>query len=140
MGMGFVLTYKIIRDLFSGIKEMIFNRSLRGAAGPIMILSHGASSARQGFIPLLMFLALISIGLAVMNILPIGALDGGQILFVTIETVIRRKIPDIIKISINLASWALFIALALFLSYREIGMLFGDKIAWLYQKTIGLFR
>jgi regulator of sigma E protease len=133
-------TNNYIINLIAGIKHLITSRSLQGAMGPVMMLSEGANFASKGFMSLLMFLALISLGLALMNILPIGALDGGQLLFATIESIIRRPIPETIKISINLASWIFFILLTLYITYREIGQLFGSEIYNLYTKIISLFR
>ena len=69
---------------------------------------------------LFIFLAIISINLAVINLLPIGALDGGQLLFETIEAIIRRKIPEVVRFSINLASWFFILGLIIFLSYQDI--------------------
>lgn len=132
--MGISTTNKWIVDIASSVKNLISQRSLEGAGGPVMILSQSFTSAQHGFIPLFIFLALISINLALINLLPIGALDGGQILFVTLETIFRRKIPMNVKIAINLASWLFFITLVIFLTYKDVVALFGDKIRMLLGK------
>jgi regulator of sigma E protease len=134
--MGIRQTNELVKGLILGIKKMFTSRSLDGVGGPVMIISQGANIAKAGLLPLLIFLALLSISLAIMNLLPIGALDGGQILFVTIEAIIRRKIPEFIKLGINLASWVLILGLALYLSVREIGQLFGPGIKNLLAKII----
>jgi regulator of sigma E protease len=138
--MGIRHTNEIIVGLILGIKKMFTSRSLDGTMGPIMIISQGADFAKAGVLSLLMFLALLSISLAVMNLLPIGALDGGQLLFVTIEAIIRRKIPETIKLGINLASWVLILGLALYLSIQELRQLFGASVKSLIVKIAGLFR
>jgi regulator of sigma E protease len=138
--MGIRHTNELIVGLITGIKKMFSSRSLDGTMGPIMIISQGADFARAGVLALLMFLALLSISLAVMNLLPIGALDGGQLLFVTIEAIIRRKIPDTIKLVINLASWVLILGLALYLSVQELRQLFGPSVKNLIGKVAGIFR
>jgi regulator of sigma E protease len=74
-----------------------------------------------------MFLAIISINLAILNLLPIGALDGGQLLFTTIEAIIRREIPEIIRLGINIASWVLILSLTLYLSYKDILRIFTGR-------------
>jgi RIP metalloprotease RseP len=137
--MGIRRTNEIIVGLITGIKKMFTSRSLEGTMGPIMIISQGADFAKAGVLALLMFLALLSISLAVMNLLPIGALDGGQLLFVTIEAIIRRKIPDTIKLVINLASWVLILGLALYLSVQELRQLFWPSIKRLICKVAVLF-
>ena len=117
---GIKVTNNWIYQIIYSFKYLITQRSLKGAGGPIMILSKTFETAQRGIIPLFIFLAFISINLAIINLLPIGALDGGQLLFVTIEAIIRRPIPEIIKLTINLASWVLILSLILYLSYRDI--------------------
>lgn len=131
---------QMIVGLILGIKKLISARSLEGTMGPVMILSQGAAIAKTGILSFLIFLAMLSISLAVMNILPIGALDGGQLVFVTIEAIIRRKIPEIVKLGINLASWVLIMSLAAYLSFRELNVLFGKSINTLIHQILGLFR
>ncbi|MFA6527758.1 MAG: M50 family metallopeptidase [Candidatus Babeliales bacterium] len=121
---GIEQTNNWIRMIVQSLTTLASRRSLDGAGGPVMIFSQIFSSAQNGLLSLLVLLALISINLALLNLLPIGALDGGQVLFITIEAAIRRKIPDTVKIGINLASWAFFIILTLILTYRDIIALF----------------
>jgi regulator of sigma E protease len=137
---GVTLTNNYICNLIIGIKQLISSRSLNGAMGPVMILSQGASLAKESFFSFFIFLALISISLAIMNLLPIGALDGGQLLFISIESIIRRELPYTFKLVVNLASWVLFIGLAVYLTYHEIGVLFGDKIKILFARLMSIFR
>lgn len=113
-----------ISMIVQSLASLFQRRSLEGAGGPVMIFSQIFSSAQHGVIAFLVFLALISINLALLNLLPLGALDGGQVLFVTIEAIIQRKIPDVIKMALDLTSWGFFILLALFLTYRDIMTLF----------------
>jgi regulator of sigma E protease len=67
--------------------------SQREVGGPIMIGQLAGESARAGLDPFLAFMALISINLAVLNLLPVPVLDGGQFLFLVAEAVIRRPLP-----------------------------------------------
>lgn len=137
---GFDYTKKIIGLIWASLKNLVQTRSLDGLGGPVMIFAQGTAAAKYGFIPLFHFLGLFSLSLALMNVLPIGALDGGQLLFATIEFAIRRRIPEIIKMSINLASWVLLISLMAFFTYRELGMLFGSTFKSWWVKLSGLFR
>jgi len=121
---GFYITKQNIVLIIQSLKRFVSQRSLRGAGGPIMILSQSSKMARKGVKALFQFLAFISINLAVINLLPIGALDGGQLLFETIEVVIRRKIPNLIRLSINIASWIFILSLILLLSYNDILSMF----------------
>ncbi|MBD3272876.1 hypothetical protein GF385_00805 [Candidatus Dependentiae bacterium] len=124
---GIKVTNNMIKQMVKGIIYLIKERSLKGAGGPIMILSKTFETAQKGFIPLFIFLAIISINLAIINILPLGALDGGQLLFTTIEAVIRREIPETIKAGVNIASWVLLLGLILYLSYRDLLTIFTGK-------------
>ncbi len=77
--------------------------------GPILILEMAGKQAAQGALSFFIFMAVISINLGVLNILPIPILDGGHILFITIE-VLRRK-----PLSQNTMEWAQKIGLILIL-------------------------
>jgi regulator of sigma E protease len=116
------------------IKQLFVRRSLQGMGGPVMIMKMSVANARHSILSLLLFLAIISINLAIFNLLPIGALDGGQILFSTIEAIIRRPLPIAVRIAINLASLVLFIGLAIYITCQDITTLFGAKIAALWKK------
>jgi regulator of sigma E protease len=78
---------RTVRGLFSG------RISRREVGGPILIGQLAGESARMGLDPFLGFMALISINLAVLNLLPVPVLDGGQFLFLLAEAVIRRPLP-----------------------------------------------
>jgi regulator of sigma E protease len=78
---------RTVRGLFSG------RISRREVGGPILIGQLAGESARMGLDPFLGFMALISINLAILNLLPVPVLDGGQFLFLLAEAVIRRPLP-----------------------------------------------
>jgi len=136
---GVSYTNQNIRLNIEGIKRIFTQGSLQGVGGPLVIASTTFSSAQNGLVPLLIFLALMSINLALLNVLPIGALDGGQLLFVTIEALIRRRLSQTLKNIINLASIFAFIGLTLFLSYRDFLHFFGERLAPLYERLLNLF-
>ncbi len=137
---GITETNKWVIAIVMGIKRLISQGSLQDAGGPVMIMSMSFGAAQQGIMALLTFLALISINLALLNLLPLGALDGGQMLFITIEAIIGRKMPIGLRNGINLASWIFFIFLFIYLTYKDISVLFGKKIAALFKKVIGLVK
>ncbi len=109
-----------IIGISSFIKRAFVQRDLSSAGGPLMIASQSFKMASSGIKLLLMFLAYVSINLALLNVLPLGALDGGQILFSTIEFVIRRELPDMFRIAVNAISIFLFALLFFFLTYKDI--------------------
>ncbi len=68
--------------------------SLRNISGPVTIADYAGQTARQGLEPYIGFLALISISIGVLNLLPIPMLDGGHLLFYLIEAIRGRAVPD----------------------------------------------
>lgn len=68
--------------------------SVKNLSGPITIAQYAGESARLGPEAFVLFLAIISISLGVLNLLPIPVLDGGHLLYFAIEAVIRRPVPE----------------------------------------------
>ena len=80
------LTYQALWRLVTG------QLSLRTISGPIGIISMAGNAAKLGVVALLQFTAILSVSLAVINLLPIPALDGGHLLFLVIESIRRKHI------------------------------------------------
>jgi len=110
-----VAMFHFFGDLFTGKKGV-----LNEVSGPVGIATMVGQASEIGFSSLVMFVALISINLAVLNLIPFPALDGGQILFVIIEWIIRRPIkPRIISI-LNISGFALLITLMIIVTIADI--------------------
>src|SRR3989344_5721132 len=92
--------------------------------GPVGIIGLVGNASKLGFAYLLTFTALISINLAILNLLPLPALDGGRIVFVIIESIIGKPINPKIAGAINTVSFAFLILLMLIITYRDILKLF----------------
>jgi regulator of sigma E protease len=91
---GGVMTVSTSTFIVRSVRGMLTGRiSAREVGGPIAIGQSAADSARAGLDAFLMFMALISVNLAVINMLPIPVLDGGQFLFLLGEAVLRRPLP-----------------------------------------------
>lgn len=112
---------KIVWD-FVGIVK---NRELKNVAGPIAIISIAGKSATVGYKFLLILLSLISINLAILNLIPFPILDGGQLLFYTIEAAIGRPIPAKLRETIHIITWVAFILLFFYLSTKDIMKFFS---------------
>lgn len=89
-------------------------------SGPIGIVGMVGDAAKIGLVTLLNFTAFISLNLAVINLLPVPALDGGRLLFVAIEAITRKQIPPAWAGYLNLAGFVLLIALMLAVTYSDI--------------------
>ena len=92
--------------------------------GPVGIAGMVREASGMGLSYLFGFIAMISINLAVLNLVPFPALDGGRVLFVLIEVVIRRRIKPEIANWLNLIGFGLLILLMLFITYKDILRLF----------------
>ncbi|CSC10791.1 regulator of sigma E protease [Vibrio cholerae] len=75
-------------------KLLVGDVGLNNLSGPISIAKGAGTTADYGFVYFLGFLALISINLGIINLVPLPMLDGGHLLFFMIEAVIRRPVPE----------------------------------------------
>ncbi len=117
---GISTTNSWIKNTIYGFKHILHKKDVSGMAGPVMIIAMTIKGAAAGFKIFLIFLAIISINLAILNILPLPILDGGQALFYAIEALIGKPLPSRIREYIHIATWLLFIALFLYLSTQDI--------------------
>ena len=88
--------------------------------GPVRIAQLAAKSADVGIESFLFFLAVLSLSLALINIMPFPVLDGGHLLMIIIETIARREIPVKVKIAINNTGFVLLLLLMAFIIYNDI--------------------
>ena len=100
----------------------IFTRrvSVKAMSGPVGIAQQIEYASEQGIWPLVEFMALISIQLGIFNLLPIPILDGGMILFLIIESFLRRDVNEVLKERIYQVAFVGIILLAVFVFYNDI--------------------
>ena len=111
-------TIKMVWDSLGGLFSGRFGfESVSGAVGVTEVM---VDAARQSAISLLYIVTVISINLGVMNLLPLPALDGGQLLICFIELVSRRKVPEKVKGMINLAGLALLMILMILITVKDV--------------------
>lgn len=117
---AFSLVSDLIKQTFGIFGSMFKRKSIEGLGGPIRIIQDTMESAKYGWLMYFIALALISINLAVLNMIPLPILDGGQALFYTVEAIIRRPLPSNIRIGIHIACWVLMLALFVYLSISDL--------------------
>jgi regulator of sigma E protease len=110
---------RTVRGLFSG------RISKREVGGPILIGQLAGESARMGLDAFLGFMALISINLAVLNLLPVPVLDGGQFLFLLAEAVVRRPLPLKLRERLTMVGLVLIVLLMGLAFSNDLRRLFG---------------
>ena len=120
IGRGISLTNVFLLNTVRAYKHILIKRDTRGLGGPVMIISETVKGAAKGIRIFLLFLAIISINLAVLNLIPLPILDGGQALIFTIEAAIRRQLPERTKEVVFIACWIGMLALFVYLSAKDI--------------------
>jgi regulator of sigma E protease len=112
---GIELFFKTFSKIIRGDVE--FKKAI---GGPVKIAQASAQSAEGGIYTFLGFLALLSITLAIINILPLPALDGGHFVLLLYEAVVRKPVPYKIQVVIQNVGFALLLALMIFVIYNDI--------------------
>lgn len=106
-------------------RMLVGDVSIRNLSGPITIADYAGQSAQVGWIAYLTFLALISISLGVLNLLPIPMLDGGHLMYYAIEVVRRRPVSDrAMMVGQQVGMGVLFVLMA-FAIFNDIHRLLG---------------
>jgi len=114
-----------ITALYNLVKNLAFRGSLlEGVVGPVGIFSVAQEAGRVGIIYLVQLASLISLNLAVVNLIPFPALDGGRLLLVAIEKIKKSPIPWKAEAWVNAFGFALLIALMALLTVRDVGRFF----------------
>lgn len=115
------LTVQSIGKLFQGVVP------LKTVGGPMMIADMANKAAQMGGATFFMLLAVVSINLGVLNLLPIPVLDGGHILFYIIEIIVRRPVPNKVREYSQQVGMALLLCLMVLAFYNDIMRYFIAK-------------
>lgn len=127
---GALLTYDLTISTAKGLGTFLW-QAIRGVAdfttvaGPIGIAGVGAKAVTDGFSAAVILTAIISINLALINLLPVPGLDGGRFLVIILESIARRPLSPRITTAATLAGMGLLILLMLVVSYHDIVRLLG---------------
>jgi regulator of sigma E protease len=102
----------MISEAFRGVRPQV--------TGVVGIYQVTTSVAEQGILPLIKFIGILSINLAVVNVLPFPALDGGRFMFIVFEKVIGRKMRPKIEAYINMAGFAILVTLMILITIGDV--------------------
>lgn len=89
-------------------------------SGPVGIVQTIGQVSTLGLESLLLLVALITVNLGVFNLLPVPALDGGRLVFLILEAIRRKPVPQKFEIAVNAAGFVLLIGLMLFATFNDI--------------------
>lgn len=94
--------------------------SLKSLAGPVKIAEMAGQTAKTGWVNLLGFMAFIGVNLGLLNMLPIPVLDGGHLVFIHLEAILRKPISVKTKLVVQQVGMVLVFSLMLFVIYNDI--------------------
>ena len=104
-------------------KMLVGKASVENLSGPISIAQYAGQSATMGLVPFIKFMALVSVSLGVLNLLPIPVLDGGHLLFFAVEAIKGSPVSERIQVffqQIGIALLVSLMALAMFLDVERL--------------------
>lgn len=112
--MGKILAYLVKGDV-----------STKNLSGPIGIADQAGQTAKIGLIPYLSFIAMISVSMGILNLLPIPMLDGGHLLYYAIEAVRGRPLSDTWQMAASRVGLVILAALTIFTLFNDVTRLFS---------------
>ncbi len=128
---GLVLDWSVTKGtvigLYTLVKEGLAGKGglvLSSVTGPVGMVGIVGNAYQFGFVYLLSFAALISVNLAIINLLPFPALDGGRLLFLLIEKIKGSRLNPKFANTANMVGFAILIILMLFVTYHDVVKLF----------------
>lgn len=114
-----------IRLIFSSLWMLVSGQyGMEAVSGPVGTVEVVAEAASMGWETLLYFFVVISMNLGVFNLIPFPALDGGHILFLAIEAIIRRPVSKKVEGIIHAVGFALLMLLIIAVTYKDIMKIF----------------
>ncbi len=121
LSQGLINSAAIVGAIFSGLYQIVL--APENIVGPVGIFDIAVSTGQIGWVYVLQLLALISLNLAVLNILPIPALDGGRLLFIIIEKIRGRAFTPYFETKANTFGFAFLITLIVIVTLKDIASL-----------------
>ncbi|MDF1611945.1 MAG: RIP metalloprotease RseP [Stygiobacter sp.] len=115
VGQYTILTFVTLKNVIVG--KLAFNQAF---GGPVKIAQYAVKSADTGITSFLYFLAMLSLSLAIINILPFPVLDGGHFVIILIEGLLKRELPIKVKMAIQNTGFVILLLLMAFILYSDL--------------------
>ena len=126
---AFIQCYDAVAFTLETISALITgNVSPKNIGGPVMIFDVTSKAAEAGWYSLLRIMAIISINLAVFNLLPLPVLDGGQIVINSLEAVRRKPLSMKFQERFQTVGVIMIIGLMLFVTFNDVGRMIRDML------------
>lgn len=132
-------TYYLGKAILVGFGDLLSGLFTQGKvpqdiAGPVGIAVLTGQVVKLGFVYVLQFAALLSLNLAIINVLPFPALDGGRLLFVVIEKVRRKPNNERMEALVHRIGFSILMVLVLLVTYHDIARLTSGFFSGLFAK------
>lgn len=128
--LSFYRGVNFVRLVFVSLEMLIFGRAGIGdLSGPVAITATISDVAKQSMSDAWYLIALVSVNLGVMNLLPLPALDGGRLIFIIIEAIRRKPVNPKYEGYIHMIGLFLFMALFVFVTFNDIYRLVASMIS-----------
>ncbi|QMU56647.1 MAG: RIP metalloprotease RseP [Candidatus Mycalebacterium zealandia] len=127
------LFFALLFSIIGG--EMSLGQVGKTVAGPLFIAKMSGAMAEQGIASLLMFASFISVNLAVVNLLPIPVLDGGHMVYLTIEAARKKPLSRATLETAQRIGFSFLIVIMLVATYNDVTNLWGGIAEWLKSLT-----
>jgi regulator of sigma E protease len=123
--LGIQRTGRFIKEVYMNLYSMIFGRvSAKTMSGPLTIATVSYRIAGEDFWQFLLFLGMISVNLAVVNFLPIPILDGGHVVFLLLEKILGRPVPDRVFMIATYVGVLIILSLMVFVLFLDVRRIF----------------
>ena len=122
---GFEYSMFVLKLTFSSLMSLFKGKNLDSLSGPIGIYTTVSETVELGFDYYLQLMAMISINVGLINALPLPIFDGGRVLLLMIEAIIRKPLNEKAQNAVMLASMAVLILLFMLVMYNDISRLIG---------------
>lgn len=120
VGYGFTQTRDVTKRIFVALGSMLHGFSLNDLGGPVAMYSYTSKAAKYGVVSVVSLLALLSVNLGIVNLLPIPALDGGKLLLNIIEAIRGRPIDPNKEVILTLIGFAFMMILMFLVTWNDI--------------------
>ncbi len=118
---GFLTTHVIVWETLKFVKKVVSGQvSSKMIGGPLFIAQQSGREARQGASSLFFFMALLSVNLAVLNVLPIPVLDGGHLLFLALEKIKGGPLSTKARMVAQQVGLVLLLGVIILVTYNDI--------------------
>ncbi|HBO99924.1 MAG: Site-2 protease, Metallo peptidase, MEROPS family M50B [Candidatus Uhrbacteria bacterium GW2011_GWF2_41_16] len=132
-----IFVWEVLRAFWNLLASLVVHQEVAvDLSGPVGIAVMTGQAAAMGFVYLLQFTAILSINLAVVNLLPFPALDGGRVFFLLIEKIRRRAVDERIEALVHNLGFVVLMGLVLLVTFRDLAR-FGGQILNVVKQLVG---